>query len=255
MRTRLLELGRALFRWRSLTPVPVLVCLLFLLWATPPIPVHDTVELLLVGLGALLAVAGETLRVWTLGQVPEGTSGQGSELQAERLNTQGPYAYVRNPLYLGNLFICLGLLIAANNGWVDAVALLFFWAQYFLIIRAEEAFLLEKYRAEFQEYAQRVPRWRPRLSPAYRGKLRSHFDLRRALRKEHNPFAAWATGLLFLIAWRSYGRGALTPALLVALGLLELAVLAFFVLVKGLKHGWFGRSSARFIYGPSDSKS
>jgi protein-S-isoprenylcysteine O-methyltransferase Ste14 len=235
-----------LFRWRSITPLPVLAVLLFLLWSSEDTWTPDgPVDFLLTSLGILLAFAGEALRFWTLSQVPEGTSGQGFELEAQQLNTQGPYAYVRNPLYLGNFLICLGLLLVADNLWSYLIGLSFFWIQYFFIIRAEESFLLRKYGQEFRSYMGRVPRWIPSRSPAYTGKLRGHFDLRRALRKEHNPFNAWASGLVLLLGWKFHLRGALTSKLLAVLILLEIAVLTAFGLLKGLKRGWFGVARAR----------
>jgi iron(III) transport system permease protein len=74
-------------------------------------------------LGPLVCGLGQALRFYVLGLVPEGTSGQGSVIEASTLNTRGPYAYVRNPLYVGNLFIVLGLLLLAQDVWVALVAL------------------------------------------------------------------------------------------------------------------------------------
>src|SRR5437763_12477542 len=113
--------GRALFRWRSFTPVPLLIVAIPLLWRSrgPANPAW------LIG-GLSLCLLGQALRAWVLGQVSEGTSGQGAELQAERLNTAGPYALTRNPLYLGNFLITLGLCLIAHDVWLLlAVAALF----------------------------------------------------------------------------------------------------------------------------------
>ena len=89
----------------------------------------------------------------------------------------------------------------------------------------------------FDEYTQRVRRWIPRLTAAYPGRLRDSFDVRRALKKEHNPFAAWATGALALLGWELYARGELTDAALgVFLGA-ETAVLLAFVVIKAYKRG------------------
>ncbi len=139
-----LDFGRWLFRWRSYTPIPIIAVLLaVILKSHPTVFARGEGTQLLVGLGVALALAGEALRFFTLGQVPEGTSGQGSSLEASALNTRGPYAYVRNPLYLGNLAICLGLLLVANRSWAYLIGLAFFVLQYFFIVRAEESFLRE----------------------------------------------------------------------------------------------------------------
>jgi protein-S-isoprenylcysteine O-methyltransferase Ste14 len=235
-----LGLGRALFRYRSFTPVPVLALLAWLLWRSrgAPGPGGLAVDAALDAAGLAIALAGQALRFYTLGQVPEGTSGQGSALEAQTLNTRGPYAHVRNPLYLGNLGICLGLMLIAHDPWVYAVGLAFFFGEYFFIIRAEEDFLGSRFGAHYAAYCERVPRWVPRASAAYPGELRAGFDWRRALKKEHNPFAAWMTGAIALLAWETWARGALPPARLAVFAAAELAVLAAFALIKAYKRGW-----------------
>jgi protein-S-isoprenylcysteine O-methyltransferase Ste14 len=234
-----IDVGRWLFRWRSYTPIPVIAVLLALILQCRPIAVSQgDGGQLLIGLGIALTVAGQALRFLTLGQVPDGTSGQGSCLEASALNTRGPYAYVRNPLYLGNLGICLGLLLVANRGWAYLIGLAFFLLQYFFIVRAEEGFLRGKYGRQFDRYASLVPRWIPRLTPAYPGRLREGFDFCRAVKKEHNPFTAWTTGLLVLLGWNFYCAGSLTGARLAALISIQALVLTCFVIVKAYKRGW-----------------
>jgi protein-S-isoprenylcysteine O-methyltransferase Ste14 len=229
--------GQTLFRIRSFSPVPVLGVMVWLLWRNRA--AGDLRSwLVLDAAGLLVAWAGQALRFYTLGQVPEGTSGQGSVLEARTLNTRGPYAHVRNPLYLGNLGLCLGLMMLAHDGWVLALGLAFFFGEYHFIIRAEEAFLQEQFGERFTAYRAQVRRWVPRLSAASAGPLRAGFDWRRALKKEHNPFAAWASGALALLAWQVWQAGALNASLAVGLGAAELAVLATFVCIKGYKHGW-----------------
>ncbi|MHB8879723.1 MAG: methyltransferase family protein [Myxococcaceae bacterium] len=234
--------GRVLFRFRSFTPVPVLAALALLLWRSrvAPGPGGAGVDMLLNVAGLLISTAGQALRFYTLGQVPEGTSGQGSALQATTLNTRGPYAHVRNPLYLGNLGIVLGLMLIAHDPWVYLGGLGFFFFEYYFIIRAEEGFLRGQFGARFDDYCAKVPRWVPRQSPAFPGELRAGFDVRRALKKEHNPFAAWASGALVLIGWELAARGALSPERLALLVSLEAVVLVSFAVIKAYKRGWLG---------------
>lgn len=235
--------GRLLFRFRSFTPVPVIAALAILLWRSRgmPGPGGLLIDAALDALGLLVALTGQALRFYTLGLVPEGTSGQGSALEAATLNTRGPYAHVRNPLYLGNLGIVMGLLLIAHDPWAYAIGLAFFFGEYFFIIRAEEQFLRARFGERFDEFTRNVPRWIPRLTPAYGGALRVRFDLARALKKEHNPFAAWASGAVVLLAWERWARGALSPAMVAALALAQLAILALFLAVKGWKHRWLDR--------------
>src|SRR5687767_14649809 len=109
------QLGGALFRFRSFTPVPVIAITVALLWRSRAGegPGGATLDMALNAVGVGVALLGQALRFYTLGLVREGTSGQGAVLQATHLNTRGPYAHVRNPLYVGNLGICLGLLLIA----------------------------------------------------------------------------------------------------------------------------------------------
>ena len=86
----------------------------------------------------------------------------------EALATSGPYAYTRNPLYLGSLLIGIGFAVAARSCWVGVVLVVMFFAIYLPVIRGEEAFLRQKF-PEFEEYSRRVPRMFPRLAPSSSG--------------------------------------------------------------------------------------
>ncbi len=227
--------GRLLFRWRSFTPVPLLLLALPLLWRSrgPASP------LWLIG-GLLLCALGQTLRAWVLGQVPDGTSGQNEKLIAESLNTSGPYALTRNPLYLGNFAITVGLCLVAHDARLLAMVALLFGVQYRAIIAAEEEFLRSRFGAEYDAWCARVPRFWPRVSPADRSPIKSpaKFDWRRALRKEHNPAAAWIAIIIALLAAdraRTFGFK-LAPLLPFALALAVIAVL--WLCIKGWKHRW-----------------
>lgn len=241
-----LALGQKLFYLRSFTPVPVIALVAFLLYRTrgEPGPGGEMVDALLNVVGVAVALLGQALRFYTLGLVTDGTSGQGNQLEARTLNTRGPYAYVRNPLYVGNLGIVLGLLLIAHSPWVYAIGLGFFFGEYFFIIRAEENFLRGQFGPAYDEFLQKVPRWVPRLSPAYEGKLRSTLDVRRALKKEHNPFAAWASGAVALQLWELWARGQLSAVNAGLLLGLEALVLVTFALSKAFKRGWLFREQA-----------
>ena len=105
-------------------------------------------------LGAIGVVAGLLIRALASGHVRKN----------ESLATSGPYAYTRNPLYLGSLVMGLGFCVAARSWWVGAALVTMFLAIYLPVIRDEEAFLQRTF-PEFEEYAQRVPRMLPRLTP------------------------------------------------------------------------------------------
>jgi len=117
-------------------------------------------------LGSVLIVLGLLLRAWASGNVRKD----------EALATSGPYAYTRNPLYLGSLLIGIGFAVAARSWWVAIVLVVMFFAIYLPVIRSEEAFLRQNF-PEFPEYASRVPRIFPRITPAYREKGLGEFSV------------------------------------------------------------------------------
>jgi protein-S-isoprenylcysteine O-methyltransferase Ste14 len=216
------QAGRFLFRWRSFTPVPLLLVAIPLLWRSRG-PAHPA---WLAG-GAALCLLGQALRAWVLGQVEDGTSGQNETLIAEQLNTQGPYALTRNPLYLGNLCITLGLCLIAHDPWLLAIVTILFAVQYRAIIAAEERFLRERFGAGYDGYCARVPRFWPRLGNAAAPRP---WSWQRALKKEHNPAAAWMALAIVLVALDHTPRWPYA-AVLAALG-------AGWLCVKGWKHRW-----------------
>jgi protein-S-isoprenylcysteine O-methyltransferase Ste14 len=104
-------------------------------------------------LGTTLTIPGILLRALASGHVKKN----------EELTTSGPYAYTRNPLYLGSLIMALGFAVAARSLWVVLLMILMFLVIYLPVIRAEEAFLRQTFPA-FHEYAQNVPRLLPRTT-------------------------------------------------------------------------------------------
>ena len=107
-----------------------------------------------IALGALVAIPGIALRAFASGHVKKN----------EELTTSGPYAYTRNPLYLGSLIMAAGFAFAARSIWVLAITVAMYYMIYLPVIRHEEAYLREVFPA-FDEYARNVPRLFPRLSP------------------------------------------------------------------------------------------
>jgi protein-S-isoprenylcysteine O-methyltransferase Ste14 len=107
------------------------------------------------GIGTVLILPGLVIRALASGHVRKN----------EALATSGPYAFTRNPLYLGSLLIGIGFALAARNWWIGVVLVAMFFAIYLPVIRSEEAFLRERF-PEFEEYAKQVPRMLPRLRPA-----------------------------------------------------------------------------------------
>jgi len=113
---------------------------------------HPTLRSLLLGIG--IAIIGLLIRAFASGHVQKN----------EQLATGGPYAYTRNPLYLGSLIMAGGFALASRSWIVVAIAVLMLLAIYIPVIRSEEEFLRARF-PEFEDYCRNVPRLFPRLKP------------------------------------------------------------------------------------------
>jgi protein-S-isoprenylcysteine O-methyltransferase Ste14 len=79
------------------------------------------------------------------------------------LTTKGPYSFVRNPIYLGNILICLGLVVISELLWFVPITLLYCFCIYSFVVSYEEEHLLEKYGESYRKYLSEVPRWFPKF--------------------------------------------------------------------------------------------
>jgi protein-S-isoprenylcysteine O-methyltransferase Ste14 len=136
-----------------------------------------------IAVGSVLVAIGLAIRALASGHVKKN----------ELLTTTGPYAYTRNPLYLGSIVLACGFLIAARSWWVALLAVLMLIAIYLPVVRAEEAFLRARF-PEYEEYALHVPRFVPGRLP-YRGSTGS---FSRHLYWKHREYNA-ALGAALLI--------------------------------------------------------
>ncbi len=128
-----------------------------------------------VTIGLPLALAGELVRCWAVGY--SGVTTRGDHVIAPELVTAGPYAHVRNPLYVGNFITALGFAIAftgknapAEKFGLIAASLATMIAVYATIIPHEEQFLRSQFGDEFDDYCAAVPPLVPRMEPAPNGK-------------------------------------------------------------------------------------
>jgi protein-S-isoprenylcysteine O-methyltransferase Ste14 len=146
------RLGGWLFPRRTWIPLPLIAALLLV--PSQALPVWWIV------LGALCVAAGEALRINGVRQI-----GVISRTRSDRLGPlvdSGPFAYVRNPLYVGNIALWVGFSFIARLPWLAPVfsALLLF--EYHAIVSWEERLLAERLGRAYVEYTRRVPRWVPK---------------------------------------------------------------------------------------------
>jgi protein-S-isoprenylcysteine O-methyltransferase Ste14 len=106
------------------------------------------------GAGFAVAAVGVLVRALASGHIRKNAE----------LATAGPYAYTRNPLYLGSIIIAIGFIIAARNLWIGIGALAMFAFIYLPVIAAEEKYLRSAFPG-YARYANEVPRFLPRLTP------------------------------------------------------------------------------------------
>lgn len=149
------DFRQKLFRYRGYTPIPFLLAMVT--FAKP------TVVTMLAG--AALVLLGELLRFWGVAYAGSLTRATGS-VGAPDVIVSGPYAHVRNPLYVGNIVLYVGIGIMSNAlvPWLPMVALAYFLVQYALIVSLEEEFLEKEFGAAYLEFKKNVPRFIPRLT-------------------------------------------------------------------------------------------
>ncbi len=134
--------GELLTRWRAPLGYPVaLVCL----WLAQPAPQW-------LAIGAGVAGVGLLLRGAAAGHLHK----------HEQLAMSGPYAYTRNPLYLGSALLAAGFLVASRSWAVAAILAVYFAVFYPAVVRREEQELRSLYGSAFDGYAARVPLFWPR---------------------------------------------------------------------------------------------
>jgi protein-S-isoprenylcysteine O-methyltransferase Ste14 len=133
---------------RMRVPAGTVLGLVFLVF------MHPSVRSMMIG-GAL-ALAGMLLRLWAAGHIVKGRV----------LTRTGPYAFSRNPLYLGSFIMALGVIIGGQGYWLLPVFALFFLAFYLPVMKAEELELLSGYGDAFIAYSKKVPLFFPRFRPA-----------------------------------------------------------------------------------------
>jgi protein-S-isoprenylcysteine O-methyltransferase Ste14 len=165
---------------RVRVPLGFAFAVLYFLLAKP------TVESILIG--AALVIPGLVIRALASGQLQKN----------EQLATGGPYAYTRNPLYLGSLILSIGFALVSRSWWIVVGILLLFFAIYLPVIRAEEVFLRERF-PQFEDYARQVPRLLPRVRASVKNSGAFSWDLYWKHR-EYNATLGAAAMLAALVA-------------------------------------------------------
>ena len=177
-RSQAARIGAVLFRNRSWLPVPFL--------AIPLLTPGNQRQR-----GWLIAVAvivlGELVRM--AGVAAAGSVTRRRSREVQRLVTYGIFAWLRNPLYVGNLLIWIGFVIGSGLLWFIPVAIVLFAIEYSLIVRYEEGVLESIFGGEYVAYKDRTSRWIP--MPPTKVASGEH-DWAEAFRSELSTFAQYA---------------------------------------------------------------
>jgi len=177
------RVGAWLFRHRTIIPIPLALAIL----ATPASRAQSSA---LVGAGAVLVALGEAIRLWGVRHI-----GAISRTRSDRLGplvASGPFALVRNPLYVGNVALWVGFAVSARLLWLAPVFVAILAFEYHAIVRWEERLLEERLGERYRTYIGQVPRWLPRT--LHRGARRT--------RKELDHSAGSAASAMPGFSWR-----------------------------------------------------
>jgi len=178
-----LDIRGKIFEMRSYTPIPFI--LLMLVYARP--------TALSLAAGFCVALCGEFVRLWGVSVAGTETRTTG-RVGGTHLFIDGPFGYVRNPLYVGNMMMYVGVGIMANAlmPYLVIIAFGFFLLQYTLIVTKEEEYLHTTFGDEYERYVQAVPRFMPRLT-RYSAEhvFRRGAELSRGLQSERRTLQAF----------------------------------------------------------------
>jgi protein-S-isoprenylcysteine O-methyltransferase Ste14 len=183
-----------IFKYRSYTPIPFVILML----------IFENATITSLMIGFIIAVVGEFVRFW-------GVSWAGSETRTTGgvggtyLVISGPFAYVRNPLYVGNIlmYFGLGIMSMALFPYLQIVAITFFIIQYNFIVKEEEGFLEKKFGNNYHKYLQNVPRFFPRVTKFKDNSIpQPNYKISAGLKSETRTLQAFAAIVfLILIKW------------------------------------------------------
>ena len=176
--------------------------------------------------GIALILLGQILRASSRGYKSEHSQSGHSLIQA------GPYALVRNPMYLGILFIGLGSVLMLFRLWVMVIFLGIFIWRYTLLIFKEEKKLLAVFPQDYQDYQQKVPRLLPSLPAILQKDIAEYLPLKLSwLKKEIGSIIAVLLLVFFMKGWLDLKNTGIKASLLKGAGLFFATSIVFIFLI------------------------
>ena len=150
-------------------------------------------------IGLFITVLGQAIRGATIGLAYIVRGGKDKKVYAEHLVSTGIFSHCRNPLYVGNILMLLGVGILANSLIYVAIIMPLFLFIYQAIVLAEEHFLRGKFGADFDAYCAKVNRWIPSLKGIGATFSSMEFNWKRWVLKEYTTQFIWLAGIVLLI--------------------------------------------------------
>lgn len=158
---------------------------------------HPDLELILLITCTVVSLTGQIIRAIAIGTSNKHTSGRNTKEQvAEALNTKGIYSTVRHPLYLGNYFMWIGIVMFTFNIWFVLTVSLLFWLYYERIMFAEERFLERKFGEPYVAWSMKVPPFWPSMKNHIPTEI--PFSMKTILRREYSGITATILGFVFV---------------------------------------------------------
>ena len=204
--SRVVHCGNFLFAYRDyLFP---LLFLILLLTTKPMLPFgSERIDWWMDVLGIITTLVGQGCRFLAIGFVDNiRRGGRQKQVAASTLIRSGMFAYIRNPLYLGDLLIICGFVLIASCPWWYLLVLPGFVGVYWSIVLAEEDFLRQKFGQDYVDYCQTVNRFVPQFTGLRRSLAHCSFNWKRVVRKEYRIACTWVTMTLFLLIWKQWER-------------------------------------------------
>jgi protein-S-isoprenylcysteine O-methyltransferase Ste14 len=196
----MIKIGNFFFKYRNWL---FIILYLFLFIPSPPIfslaNFGEHYWLWPVIIGLIITFAGQAIRGLTIGLAYIIRGGRGGKVYAEELVTTGIFAHCRNPLYVGNILMLLGVGVLANSLIYLLVVMPVFLFIYQSIVLAEENFLRQKFGQVFDDYSGKVNRWLPSLRGLTQTFHGMKFNARRWILKEYNTQFVWLSGITLIL--------------------------------------------------------
>ncbi len=177
--------GNLLFRFRSHLPLLFFFIILLAIGQFKYLGDDAIVDQLWEMFCLSISFLGMGIRANTIGHVPNGTSGRNTAQQiADVLNTTGIYSIVRHPLYLGNFFMWLGVMLFAHSAWLILTFVIAYCLYYERIMYVEEEFLRGKFGTSYLVWAEQTPAFWPKISNWKSSNLT--FSWRQVIKREYH---------------------------------------------------------------------